>query len=266
MTICVRWNKMASPWRSPHSLFPSLAVVSVFAVAVPPLPLPGPYAVECSNVAQDSSRLAPGESVELYWEGVVATQRRRAAPDRAAGRSGEHADGHGRRAERPAALRLVRRAPYTSVVVICHPTSASNPRPDYQLPTDRPVPHMLRDGERRCGRMRRRAFPSCFFRTDTRSSHQERLPSCADGVCELRLRRRRAVPHRRRVLGPARARRLLDFVYPGDAPRAVHAVQALRPLAAFEDARLPARAVRSGETASTRRGSAASARAWAANR
>ena len=40
------------------------------ASTVPPLPLPGPHAVACSNVAQDFGRLAPGEDVELYWEGV----------------------------------------------------------------------------------------------------------------------------------------------------------------------------------------------------
>ena len=39
----------------------SLAVVD-------PLP-PGPYAVGCSNVAQDFSRVLPGESAQNYWEG-----------------------------------------------------------------------------------------------------------------------------------------------------------------------------------------------------
>ena len=36
---------------------------------------------------------------------------------------------------------------FSYVVVICHPTSAANPRPDYALPTDRALPHMLRAGE-----------------------------------------------------------------------------------------------------------------------
>src|SRR5204862_484775 len=40
----------------------SLAVVD-------PLP-PGPYAVGCSNVAQDFSRVMAGESAQNYWEGV----------------------------------------------------------------------------------------------------------------------------------------------------------------------------------------------------
>src|SRR5215831_3852084 len=36
---------------------------------VPPLPLPGPYTVACSNVAQDFSRVAPGANATDYWEG-----------------------------------------------------------------------------------------------------------------------------------------------------------------------------------------------------
>src|ERR1700682_2456116 len=36
----------------------------------PPLPLPGPYPVACSNVTQDFGRMAAGEDVQTYWEGV----------------------------------------------------------------------------------------------------------------------------------------------------------------------------------------------------
>ena len=38
-------------------------------VVVQPLPLPGPYAVACSNVVQDFSRVGAGEDVTSYWEG-----------------------------------------------------------------------------------------------------------------------------------------------------------------------------------------------------
>ena len=37
---------------------------------VQPLPLPGPYAVACSNVVQDFSRVGAGEDVTNYWEGM----------------------------------------------------------------------------------------------------------------------------------------------------------------------------------------------------
>jgi hypothetical protein len=40
-----------------------------------PLPLPGPYPVGCSNVTQDFSRVAPGEDVQAYWEGLPRRQR-----------------------------------------------------------------------------------------------------------------------------------------------------------------------------------------------
>jgi len=41
----------------------------------PPLALPGPYTVACSNVAQDFGRVAPGENAKGYWEGSPAAPR-----------------------------------------------------------------------------------------------------------------------------------------------------------------------------------------------
>ena len=38
--------------------------------ALAPLPLPGPYPVGCSNVAQDFNRVVPGDDVQSYWEGL----------------------------------------------------------------------------------------------------------------------------------------------------------------------------------------------------
>ena len=48
------------------------------ASSVPPLPLPGPYAVACSNVAQDFGRLAPGETWSSTGKGCAAQTARRA--------------------------------------------------------------------------------------------------------------------------------------------------------------------------------------------
>ena len=128
-------------------MLPLLPQRQAYAVAVPPLPLPGPYAVECSNLAQDFSRVGPGEDAQSYWEGVPradGSQRRPAdllvepantptvtinVPD--------NRDVFGSSAGRSLSY----------VVVICHPTSASNPRSDYALPSGRSVPHMLRGGE-----------------------------------------------------------------------------------------------------------------------
>ena len=115
--------------------------------ALPPLPLPGPYAVECSNVAQDFTRLAPGEDVQLYWEGVP----------RGDGTPRSPADLLSDPANTPSVV--VSAPPDTNVfgsfagralryyTVICHPTTLANPRADYALPTGRTVPHMQPAGE-----------------------------------------------------------------------------------------------------------------------
>ena len=127
--------------------FALLCQQQAHAVAVPPLALPGPYAVECSSLAQDFSRLAPGEDAPSYWEGVPradGSQRRPAdlladpanTPKVTVNVPGNH-DVFGSSAGRTLSY----------VVVICHPTSSSNPRPDYALPTGRSVPHMMRDGD-----------------------------------------------------------------------------------------------------------------------
>ena len=115
--------------------------------AVPPLPLPGPYAVECSNVAQDYSRLASGEDVQLYWDGVP---RANGTPRNAADLLSDPANTPSVTVKAPNDSGIFggfagRSIPY--VVVICHPTNPGNQRPDYSLPTGRWVPHMQRGGE-----------------------------------------------------------------------------------------------------------------------
>lgn len=117
------------------------------SLVFPPLHLPGPYPVACSNVSQDFTRLAPGEDVQAYWEGVP------------------RADGSQRYvtdllSDAPNTLSVVVNAPndgnvYGSfagraipyVVLVCYPTAADNPRPDYALPTGRTVPHMQRGSD-----------------------------------------------------------------------------------------------------------------------
>jgi len=123
------------------------ATLPAAASIVAPLPLPGPYAVACSNVAQDFSRMAPGEDVQLYWEGVA---RANGTPRDAADLLSDPAN----------TLSVVVNAPndrglYGSfagrklsyVVVVCHPTAPADARPDYPLPTGRTVPHMQRGAE-----------------------------------------------------------------------------------------------------------------------
>ncbi len=116
-------------------------------LVVPPLTLPGPYPVACSNVAQDFTRVPPGEDVQNFWEGDPRNDGTpRYATDLLADPANTLAlsvtapndsDVYGSFAGRT----------IPSVVLVCYPTSSDNPRPDYALPTGRAVPHMQRGSE-----------------------------------------------------------------------------------------------------------------------
>lgn len=114
---------------------------------VQPVALPGPYAVACSNVAQDFARVPAGAQAEDYWRGRPA------------------ADGTPRYvtdllSEPAGTLSLTVTAPNDGtlfggfagrqvgfVVMACYPTRADNPRPDFTLPTGQVIPHMQRGTE-----------------------------------------------------------------------------------------------------------------------
>ena len=109
---------------------------------VPPLPLPGPYAVACSNVLQDFNRLGAGEDVQAYWEGTPsAAGVPRYATDLLAD------PGNTLIATVTAPLDSSLYGSFTGdnvafVVLACYPTTANNPRPDYPLPNGNVVPRM----------------------------------------------------------------------------------------------------------------------------
>jgi len=127
--------------------FCSLSAHANPTLVVPPLALPGPYPVACSNVAQDFSRVQPGEDVQAFWEGVPRSDGTpRYATDLLADPANTLAvsvtapgdsDVYGSFAGRG----------ITSLVLVCYPTSADNLRPGYPLPTGRVVPHMQRGAE-----------------------------------------------------------------------------------------------------------------------
>jgi predicted dienelactone hydrolase len=107
---------------------------------VSPIPL-GRFAVACSNVSQDTSRIAPGLSASDYWEGrghyiseiltspLTAIQFNVRVPDR---RNLYQANYN-------------RDVPY--VAIVCHPTPRTNTDPDYALPGGvGVVPHMVPPG------------------------------------------------------------------------------------------------------------------------
>ena len=128
------------------TLFIGAQAVRADSLAVMPPLGAGPYAVGCTNVAQDFTRVPAGEDVKKYWEGTPNGNTGRyltsllsepsytlqldvAVPDTSS-LYGDFATQH---------------VPY--VVLVCYPTSSDNSRPDYALPTGRAVPHMQRGGE-----------------------------------------------------------------------------------------------------------------------
>jgi len=116
-------------------------------VVVQPLPLAGPFTVACSNVAQDFGKVASGDDVQDYWEGVPsAGGAQRYATDLLAdpantltvrlvapGDAGLYGSYAGQQ--------------ITFVVLACYPTLDGNSRPDYALPTGKVVPHMQTGSE-----------------------------------------------------------------------------------------------------------------------
>ena len=115
-------------------------------LAVPPLPPVGPYAVGCSNLEQDFSRVQAGESVEAYWEGLPRGNTPRFVTDLLVDPSRSFAYQQAIPNDSGVFGSFAGRTmPY--VLAICYPTDPSNPRPDYPLPTGNAIPHMQRGGE-----------------------------------------------------------------------------------------------------------------------
>lgn len=117
------------------------------AAIVPPLAIPGPYPVACSNVAQDFSRMAPGEDVQAYWEGVPRADN---SPRYITDLLSDPANTLSFALAVPSDASIYgsfagSRIPV--VVLVCYPTSANNGRADFPLPNGNTVPHMQRSGE-----------------------------------------------------------------------------------------------------------------------
>jgi predicted dienelactone hydrolase len=171
--------------------FRFIAAAALVAVAVPlstlaaadivaPLP-PGPFAVACSNVAQDFSRVPAGDSAQDYWEGQPNDNGPRYITDLLS---------------EPANAVIVdlhipddgglfgNYAGQTSVmaVLVCYPTAADNPRADYPLPTGNAVPHMQRGNDAPIFPAADARYPVLLFSTGLTGS-----PISGDYVAALRL-------------------------------------------------------------------------------
>ena len=109
---------------------------------VQPLPLPGPYAVACSNFVQDFSRVGAGEDVESYWEGEPSDN---GMPRYATDLLADPGNTLIASVTAPMDSKLYGSFAGQKVVfavLACYPTTADNPRPDYPLPTGKVIPHM----------------------------------------------------------------------------------------------------------------------------
>lgn len=115
------------------------------AGAIAPLP-PGPHAVACNDLAQDFTRVPPGDSAQNYWEGVPNGNSARyittllAEPADSIVVNLSIPDDGGLYGSYAAQME-----PY--VVLVCYPTATGNPRADYPLPTGDVIPHMQRAGD-----------------------------------------------------------------------------------------------------------------------
>jgi len=107
---------------------------------------PGAFAVGCSNVAQDFSRVPAGADVQAYWQGELVNGQPRYATDLLS----DPANTIVVEVTVPNDATLfgsIRQRVDPYVVLVCYPTAAANGRADYPLPTGRSVPRMQRGSE-----------------------------------------------------------------------------------------------------------------------
>ncbi len=109
---------------------------------VQPLPLPGPYAVASSNIVQDFSRVAAGEDASSYWEGNAADNGTQRYVTDLLADPGNTLTATVAAPNDPNLYGSFAGRNVPFVLLVCYPTTADNPRPDYPLPTGKVVPHM----------------------------------------------------------------------------------------------------------------------------
>ncbi len=115
------------------------------AETYPPLP-PGPFAVGCSSVEQDFTRLQGGESPQQYWEGIPADNgRARYVTDLLTNPATpvisftvpDDGELYGKLSGKP----------FNAALIICYPSAVDAGRMAYALPNGVSVPAMQRGSE-----------------------------------------------------------------------------------------------------------------------
>lgn len=116
------------------------------ALEVPPLPPTGGYAVGCSNLEQDFSRVRAGESFDDYWVGRPRGSTPRFVTDLLVDptRSFVYQQSFPGDSE---LFGWLAGATVPYVLLVCYPTDPANARADYVLPTGNVIPRMQRGAE-----------------------------------------------------------------------------------------------------------------------
>ncbi|MEO8102043.1 MAG: hypothetical protein ABI790_05925 [Betaproteobacteria bacterium] len=119
----------------------AMATVPNHSVEMAPV-APGPYSVACSNIAQDSARVAQiGVPIDDFWNGTdghyIADVLLEPADTLVARPRIPNEDIYPQR----------RNSTVEFVVIACYPTDSGNNRPDYLLPDGQRIPHMQRQGQ-----------------------------------------------------------------------------------------------------------------------
>ncbi|MBK6395676.1 MAG: hypothetical protein IPF73_14100 [Betaproteobacteria bacterium] len=118
----------------------SLAVVD-------PIPVPGPYPVACSNVAQNFDLVPAMEAATEFWRGLPRSD---GTPRYVTDLLAEPADTLVYSYAVPVDDELYGRyggRTVQDVAIVCYPTTAANARADYALPNGNVVPRMQRAGD-----------------------------------------------------------------------------------------------------------------------
>jgi predicted dienelactone hydrolase len=201
------------------------AIAGADSLAIVPPRSPGGYAVGCSDIAQDFSRIAPGATADNYWEGeqgryVSSLLLEPAATFTADITPPDDRELFGRFAGQT--------LPF--VLLVCYPTTPDNPRPAYVLPNGKGVPHMQRGGDAPLFAGDRALFPVLLFSHGLSGSPLS--SDYLDAVTEL-------ASHGYVVIAPFHGDARIANITLEDLEDAVHAIlnfsdytamQALRPL------------------------------------
>ena len=122
------------------------AAIDPLAVA-PPRPLTGPHPVACSDVAQDFARVPAGESAKNFWEGEPRSNGTHRYLTELLSEPNDTLYARFTVPNDPILFGPWRGQSLSDVVIVCYPTSSSNTRADYPLPTGEQIPRMQRAGE-----------------------------------------------------------------------------------------------------------------------